>query len=142
MKGDVYYLKDTTDHNRIVAKFVVENDDRTLMGDCYSAVSWYSDGSVCDYDYFAGVYCKLDSCTHWYFYGEDYDPELKNEKDSYYHLCGAGCFMEHIRLMCFVWKLASIITGSSDDYFDNDEIKKLVDTMLKDYFIQKETNNV
>ena len=44
--------------------------------------------------------------------------------------------------MCFVWKLASMITGSGDDYFDNDEIKKLVDMMLKDYFIQKEINNV
>lgn len=142
MKGDVYYLKDTTDHNRIAAKFVVENDDYALTGKCYDAVSWYSDGSPCDFHYVADVYCKFDACTHWYFYGEDYDPESGGEKDSYYHLCSTYGFNDHIRCMCFVWKLAHQLVDLDCYYFEDELTEQLVDMMLKDYFIQKETNNV
>lgn len=136
MKGDIYYLKETTGDRYIVGRFVVESDDYHLIGTCYGCSGWYSDGSIDDH-YFTDVYCKKDTCTHWNFYGEDYDPETESEKDSYYHICGTYCFNDHIRLMCFVWKLAGMINNSPDYMHDNELTKKLVDMMLEGYEIVK-----
>lgn len=141
MKGDTYYLK--SDDGYITHKFVVEADDFQLTGNCYAASSWYGDNSPGDYDFVAGVYCKWDSCTHWYFYGEDYDPEIDNEQDSYYHLCGGYTFLNHIKAMCFVWKLAeqilvkdphTIHTGNAtyihDEYYEPEKLVKMMEVVL------------
>lgn len=152
MKGDVYYLKDRDD-GQIGYKFVVEEDDFRLVGKCYEAYSWFVDGTPYEYDYVAGVYCKWDACTHWYFHGEDYVPGINEDKDSYYHLCGGYSFMGHIIAMCFVWKLAEQIISNSehakqhnmsgyinDEYFNHERVKQLINLVLNGYEIVKAEN--
>jgi hypothetical protein len=137
MKSDKYLLKHKS--GRIIANFVVENDDGCLMGKCYE------EGS--DERFIVDVYCKADACTHWRFWGEDYCLGVPGNYGSYYHLCGSHCFTHHITAMCFVWKLAADILSNSmperaaeihDDYFDHERIGKLVDLMLDGYEIVKE----
>lgn len=137
MKGDRYLLRHKS--GRIIANFVVENDDGCLIGKCYED----DDDSI----FIASVYCKADSCTHWRFYGEDYRDDVKSYIDPYYHLCGGHCFTHHITAMCFVWKLAANILSESmphraaviyGEYFDHDRIEKLVGLMLDGYEIIKE----
>lgn len=140
MKGDIWYLKDTSDCNRILAKFEFKDDFFT--GNCWRAVSWYDNG-VFDWEFVADVFCKWDACTQWYFNGETYDPveDAKthdNEIDAYYHLCGGYCMFEHVRCMCFVWKLAEMIFGDSEWYYEHDGMDKLVKLMLTDCVIEKE----
>ena len=144
-----YYLTDETGY--VVAKIEATDVDRCLIGKCYSAISWsaYDPSDVGDWHFVADVYCKFDSCTHWNFYGEDYDPETNTESDSYYHICGPECFKEHIMNMCFVWKVAEMVLK---DYYGNDPVYvecieenyevngftgKLVDMMLKRCLITK-----
>lgn len=148
-KGDIYYLKDKS--GMIVAKF--EYTDNYMTGVCHAATSWIDDGNgnynvPCEWDFVADVYCKWDSCTHWWFRGEDFDPDIDgSDHDSYYHLCGTHCFVNHIRCMCFIWKLGYMyqleygneyIRSCADEwYLDNEELKQLIDFTLKDYTIEK-----
>ena len=151
-KGDVWYLKDTSDHNRILAKF--EFTDDFFTGHLWEAAAWYSDDTkvIAQWYFVADVYCKWDACTHWYFNGETFDPveDAKthdNEIDAYYHLCGGDGVFSHIRLMCFVWKLAEMIFGhptespsmvNNEYYKCHEGMNKLVELMLKDCVIVKE----
>lgn len=151
MKGDIYYLKNRD--GEVSHKFEVSDDDFCLSGKCYEAYAWDLNGTPLEYSFVAGVHCKWDACTHWYFYGEDYNPDAEvdeKEQDSYYHLCGGYSFMNHIVAMCFVWKLAEqIITKDpwtikhgnagyiNDEYYDHERIKQLVDLVLNGYEIVK-----
>ena len=144
MKGDIYYLKD--ENGYISHKFVVDGDDFCFEGRCYEVVSWECDYTPYEYDFVADVYCKWDACSHWRFYGEDYNPDAKDdekEQDSYYHLCGGYSFGRHIRAMCFIWKLAeqiiskdpwSIKHKSADythkSYYEPDFVKQLIEVAL------------
>ena len=133
--SDVYYLKDPKT-GYIEGKFEIDKaDSHYIEGRCYSVVSWDSNGNPFECHYLAGVYCKWDACTHWFFYGKDY----ADEEDSYYHLCGPGVFGNHIRLMCFVWKLVADIMGERTlgSYFESETTRKLVDLMLDGYEIVK-----
>ena len=149
-KGDTYYLVDKRD-NTLAAKIVITDDYCT--GICYEAFGWYKpdDGTEgVDYRYFCEFYSKWDSCTHWWFKGEDYDEETKNEHDSYYHICGSPCFENHIRNMCFVWKVSAMVLLKleqhedssylrreiADNYFDK-KINALIKLMLENYEIKK-----
>ena len=147
-KGDVWYLRHTEDNNSIVAKIEITED--YCAGNCYKTCSWNGDNNEpVDWHYVTGFYCKWNSCTHWYFRGEDYDKEFTESLDSYYHLCGSPCFADHIRNMCFVWKVASMIlierhkdskylkSEITDNYFDNGTTK-LIELMLDGYTIEKE----
>lgn len=151
MKGDTYYLKDIVG-GYVLGKFVVREDSNTcVIGDCYEATGWGSNKEAVIWAYHSGVYCKWDACTHWHFYGEDYDPELNATDrcmDSYYHLCTDGGFTNHIRLMCFVWKIVSSIMAAHnegedfsnyidimDNYFDLGDTQKLVDLMFEGYSV-------
>lgn len=149
--GDTYYLKNT-ETGYVHGKFVVDKaEDYFVEGAYYRAVGWAGDtNQPCDWHFVADTYCKWDSCTHWYFYGENYDPDYEeSETDSYYHLCTEYTFNDHIRLMCFVWKLvADIMTElrKGEEYYDADitkhyieleETRKLVDLMLDGYVIVK-----
>lgn len=147
-KGDIWYLKDKNDDDRIVAK--IEFTDDYCTGDCYEPYSWYGDDTPAEWHYVACFYCKWDSCTHWWFRGENYDVEIDGSGDSYYHLCGTHCFTNHIRNMCFVWKVAAMTLVESHkrnyrdlakdicrDYFDKNTTK-LIELMLDGYVIEKE----
>ena len=140
---DVYYLKDS--EGLVVSKFEVDElRTASIDGKCYEAFSWsldINDYDSIEYHFVADVYCKWDSCTHWWFKGADYDPITKDEHDSYYHLCGAYSFMGHIRSMCFVWYIVGELLKDIDKY-DNyynetKEINDLIEYMLKDHTIEK-----
>lgn len=148
MKGDIYYLKNPRGY--IVAKF--EQTDDYMTGVCYECSGWGGSDlkDPCDWSFFADVYCKYDSCTHWNFFGEDYNPNTKEGRDSYYHICGDYCFLDHVRMMCFVWKIAEDILVEScgsgayntaeytrEAYSGSKKLKHLVDYMLDGYTIEK-----
>ena len=151
MNKDVYYLKDST--GCIVSSFAVEKATHaSVNGKCHIINSWTSDGEPVNGEFFADVYCKWDSCTHWNFCGEDFDADCPDELiDAYYHLCGSHSFLNHVRAMCFVWKLVADIMAELsklpddpydpriiEEYFDSDDIADLCDLMLKGYTIEKE----
>ena len=148
MKGDIYYLIDPRGY--VIGKF--EQTDNYMTGYCYSNWAWEADDKKtgCGWSFFADVYCKWSGCTHWYFNGEDYSHEFVDDVDAYYHICGNQCFLQHVRLMCFIWKLAEEILVESyendahniaeytrQEYSGNKELKRLVDFMLDGYTIKK-----
>ncbi|MBR2389271.1 MAG: hypothetical protein IKA94_00560 [Mogibacterium sp.] len=144
-----YYLKNKD--GEIWAKFEITDlhEGSSLDGQLYEATAW----SGCDqktpieWSFIADIYGKWDSCTHWWFRGEDCDPELKTEKDSYYHLCGGYCFAGHIRNMCFAWKvMCMVLSGNRDDsyaleYYTEGSIGEVIEFMLKDFTIEEEKCN-
>lgn len=140
-KPKTYYLKD---EEKIVAKFVFDDVDY-FEGACYECVNWFCDEQYTPsrWLFHSSVYAKWDGCTHWNFYGEDFDEGLN--ESSYYHLCGHCNFENHIRLMCFVWKLAMDyhLKDTKKDIHSTEYTKQeyktnLIDVMLDGYSIIEE----
>lgn len=146
MKGDVYYLINSDGYTTCKFEFT----DDYMTGVCYECYTWDTHKNPLEYHYVADVYCKWDSCTHWWFRGQDYD---SGDNDSYYHLCGSGCFTDHIRAMCFVWRLAAMTLIKDENYskslkpdiaryyIGDDKTRQLVSLMLDGYTIKKENEN-
>lgn len=145
-KGNIYKLIDSRGY---VVSWIEFTDDY-CTGVCYEPFSWNpdkpGDHRHCESSYVCDFYCKPDGCTHWWFRGEDYDSKITKEFDSYYHLCGTDTFMQHIRSMCFVWKVAAMVgikddnkykTYIAENYF-NHQINELIKLMLTGYEIKKE----
>lgn len=139
-KPKIYYLKDK-ETNCIIAKF--EFEEMPFTGNCYEAIAWDSNDLPIEWLYHSGIFVKSGACSHWYFRGQDYMDEY--EIDSYYHLCGNCSFENHIRLMCFVWKLAMVLYLKQNvnnkmncDYIKESYNTKLIDIMLKGYEIIEE----
>ncbi|WP_407450038.1 hypothetical protein [Fibrobacter sp.] len=144
-KGEVWLLKDDNDNGRVVAWFECTDGTYTMDGNCYIPCSWHTDGTPFESHFLASVYCKWDGCTHWHFMGEDYRTYNSDNHDSYYHICGEYCFVDHVRAMCFVWKLACMHnvslhadSGVEEYYYGMEKIKALSDLMLDGYSIVKE----
>lgn len=120
----------------------------TCYGNVYLANGWgyktettyggRTSKEVMDWQFHSSINIRLDGCSHWNFYGEDFDSDAKDlisevqNSDSYYHLCGGGMFLEFITLMAFAWKCAQIMykTGEyiEEEEFDLEE----VDYLLRD----------
>lgn len=142
-KGDVYQLRDK-ETGYIEAIFeITRYNSASLDGILKQVVSWDTDKTPIEYHFIADIYCKWDSCTHWWFRGEDYkDGCDEGDIDGYYHLCGPECFIAHIQAMCFAWNVASNLLA---DRHETDEcdysvyrpkyIRELTDLLLKDYEI-------
>ena len=92
--------------------------------------------------FISNVYWKFDNCTHWNFYGMDYDPELDKEDNNginpgYYHICGSFFITMWMIMFAFVRKVITEILGdTTQDYHDFD--KELDNQLLKTYTIRKE----
>lgn len=136
-----YYLRDPDGY--IITMFHVDEvESHYVEGCCHQTVSWDSNHNPIECEFFARVYCKWDSCTHWWFDGDDWE-------NRYYHICGPGSLANYIRIMCFIWKLACDLmvekqqeendTSSStyDFYWESEEIVNLVNYMLTGYKIEK-----
>lgn len=145
MSHPIYYLKRKSDDTVIARLEITGEDFAHVNADCSICYSWSTENEPLEYSYFASVYCKHDGCTHWWFRGEDY---VKDKNlDGYYHLCGSWCFVEHIRVMCFIWKAVEHIMRELEppcdyhvgptDYFDTDDVKNLVETMLDGHYIER-----
>ena len=111
-------------------------DNSTLT--CYSYDCWTEDSDgkylepmLCDAEFVVEVYGKWDSCTHWWFRGKDYDPEITEDIDSYYHICGPWGMSDMFTYMAFIWKVLSMEHGA--EYYNDDErLNNIIDAILKD----------
>lgn len=98
-----------------------------------------NDKQIFEKHFVANVYWKFDNCTHWNFYGMDYDPENKDNdiNPAYYHICGSFFMTRWMIMFAFVRKVMNEILGDkTNDYSDKD--KELDKMLLKNYTIRKE----
>lgn len=96
------------------------------------------DKQIYEKHFVANVFWKFDNCTHWNFYGMNYDPELPDEdiNPGYYHICGSFFMTRWMLMFPFVRKVMNEILGDqTNDYRDFD--KQLDEQMLKTYTIRK-----
>lgn len=106
------------------------------------------DTGISSYDFIADIYAKWDSCTHWWFLGEDHDDG--ETKDAYYHICGPDCLRNMFLCMVFAWEICKRINMDRCDdkdpqlasmidseYKDSDKINKMIDHMLDEYIIEE-----
>jgi hypothetical protein len=96
------------------------------------------DKQIYEKHFVATVYWKFDNCTHWNFYGMDYDPEDKDKdiNPGYYHICGSFFMTRWMIMFAFVRKVMNEILGDkTNDYSDSD--KQLDEHLLKTYTIRK-----
>jgi len=95
----------------------------------YRADSWI-DNTISKKHFIASVYYKWDMCTHWNFYGMDYDVENKEEdiNPAYYHICGSFSITDWMRMFAFVRKVMYEVLGDSTN--DYSEVDKILDTQL------------
>ena len=104
-----YWLKNITDdsYEYPIFKVEIEKSEKYYCDFIiYKAVSWGIDNNeIYEKNFIAKVHWKWDFCTHWWFYGEDYNECLDDEaeKDSYYHICSDHS--DYIRMFAFVRKL-------------------------------------
>ena len=97
-----------------------------------------NDKQIYEKHFVANVYWKFDNCTHWNFYGMDYDPEDKDKdiNPGYYHICGSLFMTRWMIMFAFVRKVMNEILGDqTNDYEDSD--KQLDEQLLKTYTIRK-----
>ncbi len=133
-----YWLKNITDDSYKYPIFEVEIEKlEEYYCDfiIYQATSWASDCSdIYEKKFIAEVHWKWDFCTHWWFYGEDYDKSLSDEaeKDSYYHICSG--ISDWIRLFAFIRKLMYSILGDPQNWY-SDKDKELDELVLKGFEI-------
>lgn len=113
-----------------------EDYEMSADGVIQEAVSWDGDsGEPCEIKFFAGVMVKWDGCSHINFYGEDYIDKDSGDKDSYYHLCGVGSYINFMRLLVFAYEIMVEHVGyekvlEKEEY---EELKQL--NLLKGYSI-------
>lgn len=113
--------------------FLTDNGDfLSLLGHLMSINSWTICNEPSDSNFMASVSFKWDCCTHWHFYGEDY--EEGSETDSYYHLCGTGL----PKFIAFMGLVAHIAKSQPNACRDNNlcELDVLnTDKLLEQYNI-------
>lgn len=99
-------LVDIEDDERVVAIFnrKTKASPYSIEGDIQIVTAWNATDSVpYQTSYFANVFAKWDGCSHFYFYGGDYDND--KEKDSYYHICGIPDYIQHMRMYVFIYEV-------------------------------------
>lgn len=110
---------------------ISKSDEHYIEGSLYSIIGTTLDNEPCDYEFITDTYIKWDACSHFWFYGEDYDKpvdEEEFEKDSYYHICGGANYLEFIRGIAFIYKLAKENINKCDkSEFENEEVLKLIE---------------
>ena len=99
-------------------------------------ISWYMK-QISEQNLIAEVHWKFDNCTHWNFYGMDYDPEFSEDiNPSYYHICGSYSITQWMLMFAFVRTVMTEILGDkTNDYSEED--KKLDKQLLNNYTIKK-----
>ena len=130
-----YYLKDS-DEYPIFEVEIEKLDEYFCDFTIYKATSWDNDSfhNIYEKNFIAKVHWKWDFCTHWRFYGEDYDKYLGDaaEKDSYYPICSDHS--DYIRMFAFIRKLMYALLGDEQDWY-NDKDKELDELVLKGFEI-------
>lgn len=106
-----------------------------LEGDLYNVSSW-NDGEPSELEYVSSVYMKKDACSHFWFKGEDYDPGVNDNIDSYYHICGSYSYKDFMRAIGFAYKLLTELVDSYDEE-EFVEILQINSKLLEGYKIEK-----
>ena len=122
MKDEVKKIFRLYENDMIVYELRITSDNG-LIGNLYDQHNSPSDEP--EYSFIANVYIKFDMCSHWNFYGTDYNSDNESEKDSYYHICGGHEYIRFFRAMAFAAEVACIIHSKNSGYFDNEELKEI-----------------
>lgn len=122
---------------RVVSFFNVDTECRS--GICKQGVAWEKDHPVpFEWELVAEVGFRFDGCTHWWFRGEDWEG-TKETEDGYYHICGAGCMLDMMRDMAFVWTVCGKLQKEwheNEFYRDNEKLNCLIESALEGYEIK------
>lgn len=121
-----------------VARYDV--DTEKLEGSCHTPYSWKLNGDICEEHFFADCSFKPDSCTHWYFFGEDADSGADDDFDGYYHICGPEYLNTHISTMLFMWEVNRHVVSmrypwTEGEYRDDKRVNKMIDDLLETHEI-------
>ena len=101
----------------------------------YKPISWEMDNTINTKKFIADVHWKWDMCTHWWFYGEEYNKSCNNfEKDSYYHICSDHS--DYIRMFAFARKVMYLLLGDEQGWY-NEKDKELDEVVLNGYEIME-----
>jgi hypothetical protein len=105
-----------------IATITLSEKSDWFEGNLITHNGWLMDGTPCEDSnlFMADFIIKWDGCSHWYFHGEDHIND--GEKDSYYHLCGASNYIQHIACLWFAWKCAENFYTKSDKWSCFDEV--------------------
>lgn len=99
-----------TDENQVVGIFTMSNHyPVSISGQLEQVISWEGDGQPYEKEYFASVTVKWDGCSHFHFTGED-----RHDGDSYYHICGVGSYISHMRMLHFAYAIMVEYVGGAD----------------------------
>lgn len=133
-----FYLKGKDGY--IYCKFEPKSDEY-FEGTAYDCVSWSCpDKKPAEWLFHSEVSCKWDGCSHWWFFGENYNGNYEESADGYYHICSQ--FESFITTMCFVWRLARDFLRKKHpelrEDIDEEFNLKIVDMMLENYEIIQE----
>ena len=133
------------DNNEMVTHELRVDDEQTnkyyLYGDVYKIIGGENiliegkpvpEEDEYDYEFVASFSIKWDMCSHWYFYGEDYN---NGDCDSYYHLCGASSYIEFMQAIAFATEVAKMNFELADDmekeFNDITKLKLLEDCRIE-----------
>lgn len=92
-------------------------------GKLYEVISWSEDNEPRELDFLVEGSVKWDGCSHFWFTGSD-----EGDKDSYYHLCGVGSYLNFMRGLSFLYEI--MIEKIGDKFLEKDEIVKLRELKL------------
>ena len=132
------------DNNEMVTHELRVDDEQTneyyLSGDVYIIIGKnisiggepVPEEDRYDYEFVASFSIKRNMCSHWHFYGEDYN---NGECDSYYHLCGASSYIEFMQAIAFATEVAKMNFELTDDmkkeFNDITKLKLLEDCRIE-----------
>lgn len=78
--------------------------------------------------FFADVWVKWDSCSHFNFYGEDYKTK-EDDNNSYYHICGVDGYKKFVILLWLTHQ-AYMLLSKCDSMLDECEIEDMAKESL------------
>jgi hypothetical protein len=113
----------------VVAVYKIDKYPMNIEGRIYQVAGIDDNGNLLFPEFFAEACVKWDNCSHFNFYGQDYEKD--NEADSYYHICGSENYILFSSILYF-----AIITM----YMINDETRTFYDYEA-DVDIMKDTLN-
>lgn len=136
-KMRIFWLVNKAD-GMVEAVFNVDTVEHT--GVCKRGRAWEIDHPVpFEWELVAEIYFRFDGCTHWHFWGEDWEG-TEETADSYYHICGSTCLLSMMRYMAFVWTVCGKLQNEwsrEEFYLDDKRLNHLIESALEGYEIQE-----
>lgn len=96
---EILPLVQSSTHTLFEIEFKDQDFEVTADFKVYEVTAWDLNSTVCEKELYITGTIKWDGCCHITFGGED--------KDGYIHLCGKGCFDNHVKVMNALWDICS-----------------------------------